>query len=630
MTFPPTAFSRLARFFCRHRRRFAWSLVTLVALLIGHKALNTAVVEIEISSPHRSGFSIYWADEAQNYSESRVTHIRTYPHRKHYRLLIGGMRDIVRLRIDPTTRPETVTIRELSIYQFGFEPIRLRGTQLHRIKPFRRAEILDPGSSRLTVRSHGADPQLELTIDALRVEHAMPPGIDLWPALVIIVLCVGFAKSIRAMSRDYAFVPYAMLVAFTLVFVMSTLSRINAHPDEYVHIQAARYYIDHHQPPGACSEDTLHSYSPYGVSRLDSTEIAYFLTGKFAGALSFLPVGDAILLRYFNVFLLGILLLLSVRSVPFRMICLPVLASPQVWYVFSYVNSEGTALFAGLVVAHQLLNEESALRQLLAGNSGRRHRAWRWLGLGSLAALLLLIKKNFFVLDLFLASWVVVIFWFDTHHQYAQYARRLFPVTLVALLLYGAWIVSYEAANDFHRAENVEACRDRMVKPTYRPDASPESLHPTLYWRDRGYPFGRLFEQHWGTKVFYSAFGHFGYLEYLGPKTYYRIVAIVLLSFFAYVGYAAFRRGNTAQRLTAALGLGMFILLLALTMWVSWTKDFQPQGRYFFPMVPIVGLVLGYLRRLLDQRIVTAAFLLLFALSAYFFIFIGLFAIPKQ
>lgn len=591
--------------------------------------MTTAYVELEIRVSQPTGLSIYWADEGQNFSERRVSHIRTFPHQHHYEILLDDIAKISRIRLDPATTRTRVILREFSLYQFGYKPIRLRTTaDLGRFKPLRHIESSVASRGTLDIATSGADPQMLLQIGGAESDGKVVAFGIAWRTALVVFLGILLVRQLGGLSRDLAFVPYAMLAAFTLVFVMATVSKINAHPDEYVHLLAARYYVDHLGPPGACDEETMGTFSPYGVSRLNSTEIAYVLTGKFANLLAFLPVTLPFQLRYYNVFLFGLLLLFSIRSAPFRIVCLPLLISPQVWYIFSYANSEGTAIFVTLIGAHQLVDERSWFRRLIAGES-MRFRRLKSIALGALLALAMLVKKNFYVFDLFVALWISAVAFIQRDFRIGLYTRRLASVLVVAGMLAGGWLLAHEAANDFDRTERINECRDRMASPSYLPDTPREKSHPTLYWRDKGYPFTTLFEHGWGTKVFYSAFGHFGYLELLGPRIFYKITALVLILLAAYMILTTTRRGDRLQRTTVWIGVLVFLILVVLTMWKAWTRDFQPQGRYFFPMIPVLAVVLASIRKSLSPRVLTGFVLALFALSVYYFVFVGITGIRK-
>jgi hypothetical protein len=606
------------------RRIVFWSALTAVVFAAIHSLGNHAFVELDLRASKATGVSVYWANESQNYSEARSTHIRVQPNQRHYKLIVGDLGKIERLRFDPATSVTKVEIREFSIYQFGYEPIRLRTSdQLHALEPLSGIESYDVHRGRIEIVTNNGDPQLQYRIEDRPTRWAMPMAGIAWRTLLVVGLCVLLLRWLGPLSKNYAFVPYAMLAAFTVTFIMANNSRINAHPDEYVHIYAARYYADHTIPPGACDEATLGTFSPYGYSRLNSTEIAYFLIGKFANALAFLPVIEAFRLRYFNVFLFAILLLMSAKSASFRPICIPILASPQVWYIFSYVNSDAIALFTSVLAVHQFVSPDSLLRRLIV-DSSFRHTVLPTIGLGVLAAVLLLIKKNFYVFDLFVLLWLGFQFVLNPDARIGMYARRLVPAAILAIAGFASWIYLHESANDFALADRIAECREQVAAPQYRETTPVEKTHPTLFWRDKGIPLSALFENRWGTRVFYSAFGHFGYLEVTGPDFYYQAFALIIIAFAVYLWIAVLRKGDASQRGTLLLATGMFFLLVALTIWKAWTRDFQPQGRYFFPMMAITGFTLAWCRNALSPRIITIFTLVMFAMSLYFFVFVGL------
>jgi hypothetical protein len=74
--------------------------------------------------------------------------------------------------------------------------------------------------------------------------------------------------------------------------------------------------------------------------------------------------------------------------------------------------------------------------------------------------------------------------------------------------------------------------------------------------------------------------------------------------------------------------LGSFILGAATTVcisvYLSWNYAFQPQGRYLFPVVGMLGLLLYANKQRLHVVVVNAFLAATFLLSAYSFIFVAL------
>ena len=58
------------------------------------------------------------------------------------------------------------------------------------------------------------------------------------------------------------------LMIFVLIISMATISRFNAHPDEYVQAEAVTYYKSHWLPPAINDPAIRNNFSVYGHSRL--------------------------------------------------------------------------------------------------------------------------------------------------------------------------------------------------------------------------------------------------------------------------------------------------------------------------------------------------------------------------
>ena len=80
-----------------------------------------------------------------------------------------------------------------------------------------------------------------------------------------------------------------------------------------------------------------------------------------------------------------------------------------------------------------------------------------------------------------------------------------------------------------------------------------------------------------------------------------------------------------------ALCIVSLFLLLAIgqSVYASWTGDFEPQGRYLFPMIPIVLVGLARLPIVFQERMVPCFNLILFIFSLTSFVFYALLFIPK-
>ena len=69
--------------------------------------------------------------------------------------------------------------------------------------------------------------------------------------------------------------------------------------------------------------------------------------------------------------------------------------------------------------------------------------------------------------------------------------------------------------------------------------------------------------------------------------------------------------------------------LIGVSLYHSWTMDFQAQGRYLFPILCMFGVLLGRCRQLFDTRLFILSVSQLYVLGLYSFIFIALINIPR-
>src|SRR5262249_50758563 len=163
----------------------------------------------------------------------------------------------------------------------------------------------------------------------------------------------------------------------------------NAHPDEWVHVAAAQYYVDHwiRSPIGspdlepAVTKDFGHSY-------LFELDMVYFVAGKLTESIR---LDSYFRLRLFNVALYAILIFTALfyyQEAPALALVLGI--SPQIWYVFSYFNGDAFPLFISLLAA--LLLVRIVRRE---GGGLTRSRA---VILGLLCGMLAISKTNYLIL----------------------------------------------------------------------------------------------------------------------------------------------------------------------------------------------------------------------------------------
>ena len=88
-------------------------------------------------------------------------------------------------------------------------------------------------------------------------------------------------------------------------------------------------------------------------------------------------------------------------------------------------------------------------------------------------------------------------------------------------------------------------------------------------------------------------------------------------------------RGHFAGITLLAISLGAALFLIVVAIYHAWTVDFQAQGRYLLPIVPMMAILLYHCQRILIRPLFFSLFFMIFLLSVYNFIFVGLHDIGK-
>jgi len=481
----------------------------------------------------------------------------------------------------------------------------------------------------LLVVSSGEDPKMEVYLHPRKESGFFLEFIRI---LFLIFLTGIFLRSIAGLNESHDYIPNLMVFAAALVLIMAIVSQENAHPDEYVHMKAAVYYERHWLPPAVCTPGTEDTYSVYGVSRLNSLEIVYLIAGKFSRLFSFLMTDPYLRLRMFNLLLWFILIGLAYRTVPFRMALAPLLMSPQIWYVFSYFNSDAFSLFFVFFVGYQVLVDHSAFNRFL-DESTTKQALMKGILWGVLFSFLFLLKKNYYIFILFLVLYILWKYCLKDRRASIPFKSRIGRLILVAsaaLAIFGTRFVADTAINRYDKSASVLNCREKLAGHIFKPSTPLGSKHPWLSLKKRGVRFKAMFSKYrCARRSFKSAFGVYGYTTIAGSDLYYELIEWAIFVFLMFLLFFTFFKAGPAERLLLLFIFGCGLLLTGAAFWRAWTTVLQPQGRYFFPLAAMAGFLLFQGQRIFNKTVLSIFIMILFMLSSYSFIFLGLVNIPK-
>ena len=444
-------------------------------------------------------------------------------------------------------------------------------------------------------------------------------------------------------KRDFTPAVYLKIffaLAVSLTAAMAVVSNYDRHPDEHFHFEAVKYYVNHFLPPEIDDPAVRDSYSVYGVSYLNYHWAEYFFAGKFVYLLSPFVENPFYAARFFQVFLFaGLFLWFAFRGENYEFIipCF-LLATPQVWYVFSYVNNDAFALFIALLAADQIARPKSLLNEFLS-EEPPKNRIRGGIFFGILTGFLLIVKPNYWSFLIFAALWIIF--------KYPPNVRNLKRFALILLVAFGVLIfrvgldfyvngeTNYVGFSYVHKffgnLENkgkLATYQESVAEYRFRSSTvenDPENAFPEIKMRQRGVGFFEmLFEKKWLEMSWKSFVGAYGYMNIWSSKRYYTQIFALHLIFAVFLIYAVVK--SREKESLIQLGLMFFgcFLTVFVSMMLSWLYAFQPQGRYLFPVLPMLGLFVYANRRHFNNFAINAFLIAAFLLSCYSFVLFGL------
>ncbi len=599
--------------------------LVLSAWLLSHRAL----VRISLRTDTRGSFKIYWAGKGGAYSERRSASVLITSSQTQYAFFMGDLGDISRIRIDPLDRPGNVVIARIVISQVPYRSIAISARQnAENLRPLQQIKAVTLKKEGIAITTAGQDPQLEAAILARRGGANWLPSIL---KIAVLAFLVGLLLELAVrVPSGWRYAPRLMIFILGLIMAMAMVSRFNMHPDEYVHVQAAQFYEDHWLLPAICSPEAAGTYSVHGVSRLDSFEIVYFFAGKFSRMLAMLPLEAHLRLRFFNILLFGILLWLCLVKSEHRILYLPLLISPQVWYIFSYFNSDAFSLFICFLLAYMVLEKRSPARQLVFEDLPAAALAGRLMGAALLLAMVPLLKLNFYFFGIFLAGFLVIRLLESGFSVPMRTWKRLGLVVAVAMVLAGGRFGYDVVQNGWDRSRKLTECRNQQARPRFKPNTPLRAQHFGLNLKKRGVTIEQMFDRYgWGRISFQSTFGVYGYMSLYGSILYYQVIKYLVYLLSALLVWSACFRTAFPIKLDLANVIICGLTLVGAAFWNSWNVDLQNQGRYFLPLFAMVGMLLVQVEERVPARLLNLLAISLFILGAYSFLFYGLLPIPK-
>ena len=412
--------------------------------------------------------------------------------------------------------------------------------------------------------------------------------------------------------------------AFGLILAMGIISGLDVNPDEWNgHVKAAAYYIQNWLPPAVDDPRIVSSISVFGVSYLWHIDPIYFFAVKATQVLSGIVSDFYLRVRLANAFLfLSLVLVFAIQIKRSKWMVPFIVISPQVWYVFSYFNNDAFPLFIAMILALQVVDPESSLNRYLASPT-MGHQVRGGILIGILIGFLLSSKLNYrlyIVFLIFVGLWGVL---FETSvPQRILRLKKWIFLFIVALLVYLPLYGYDQYVNDFKKDEKGLIAMERHAAPQFKPSTMQNNLsstYPGLRLKEKGISLQELLIQNsdWRELSFKSFFGLYGYMDLVSGEGYYLAVTSALIGFFLIVFFYVVFTLPARDVIFIFFVLLFSGLVVGQSVYHSWVNDYEPQGRYLFPILPMLMIGLARLPTSFRLRVMPLVWADVFYISAY-------------
>jgi putative flippase GtrA len=252
---------------------------------------------------------------------------------------------------------------------------------------------------------------------------------------------------------------------------------------------------------------------------------------------------------------------------------------PQVIFTSSYVNQDAHSLAIGGIVIYaftRFLQKPDRTSLIIAGIA--------------FGGLLPLSKYNYFIFIPFVAA---ILF-------YALYKKILSKKHLLQLVLFS--LVSFLLLAGFWYIRNIILYSDPLGQ-SFVVERMSDFHKPGISHDITSFETYKLYalDNTFFDRLFHSFFVAFGYMAFYLKEFTYSNIQILLFSAVFVSLYISSNLKKAARYKATLVLLGLTLFLfgsITLAYYNSTTYDFQPQGRYIFPILPAIALAAAYLYRI--------------------------------
>jgi hypothetical protein len=418
--------------------------------------------------------------------------------------------------------------------------------------------------------------------------------------LVLIILIIIYYSNID--------IHFCVILSLGIVLALSSLiiiySKMNAHPDEKSHLDAVDYYSTNFIKKRVDSPEMIKTIIPgWGVSYLHLKDCTYFIISKISVPFSWFT-DNYIAYRFSTLLLLLFLFYIFRKSDKVSLIFLSaVCLSPQVWYVFSYINGDAFSLMMSLLACYYFVIKKTIIIDYFKGNGVLNRETIVFF---VLCVTLSFTRLHYFIVIPFIITILVGYVIFEFKKPQAKLCLLRFLGFLVLFgLTHACNFIWDEYVNDFSKKNLLASIHKDHKHPRFTKeyilasDKNPEMR----YAKEYGISYQDvIFKTQWFEKTLRSFIGTYGFMNKPSSPLFYRLHIFIVLVPICIFYLTGFYKSSILYKLLLFIGIIFIALTIIQSTFYSWTYSFQAQGRYVFAIIPIAVTIFA----LRDRYIVSA------------------------
>ncbi len=436
---------------------------------------------------------------------------------------------------------------------------------------------------------------------------------------------------------------FCLFFVFILIIIMALTSPDFKNPDEHFHLMAVKYYYQHWLPPRIGEPSARDTYEN-GISRLNNPGVEYFITGKLSLIFNKITKNELLSARLFPVMLFLILVIICFirysREPEHLIVFSVLLITPQIWCIFSYINDDVFPLFLSLITVSEITYKRGSFYRFLTAEPVCGFIQGGIL-FGFLLGLISISKLNY------LCFILIVIFYFfissvEVKKINGVVRKNIFInlfsnlkinreimikyglIILTALFVFLLRYVLDLSINGFNRSAELTVYQEKINEYCFKPSTAKNELKNFYFGsflRERGVKYSEIFTiWKWHIHTIKSFMGAYGD----GSKAYYLLMVLNYFILLIYLFFIIWKNKLFKSAILFAGFIFFIVLMVLISSYLSWVRDFQAQGRYLFPLLGMLSLLLFETKKGYSWLYANFFIFISSLLSIYSFIFIGL------